>query len=71
VKNLTKAFTMAGVFIFRNGIASGKRVEVHIIAFFFGSSPTQSISIRLNGSSNAGIGKRGAGGIFWFGLPTT
>jgi hypothetical protein len=31
VKNLTKAFTMAGVLIFRNGIASGKRVEVHII----------------------------------------
>ena len=31
VINLTKAFTTAGVFIFRNGIASGKRVEVHIL----------------------------------------
>lgn len=62
---------MVGVFIFRNGIASGKRVKVHILvskywwpAFVFGSGPTQSIDIRLNGSSNAGIGKRGARGIF-------
>jgi hypothetical protein len=31
VKNLTKAFTMVGVFIFRNGIVSGKRVKVHRI----------------------------------------
>ena len=29
--NLTKAFTMVFILIFRKGIASGKRVEAHII----------------------------------------
>ena len=30
-KNLIKAFTMPIVIIFRNGIASGKRVDEHMI----------------------------------------
>ena len=54
MKNLTKAFTMVLVLIFLNGIASGKRVEAHIIVkrcslpdFVFGNGPTQSIMILL------------------------
>ena len=63
MKNLIKAFTIVSVFIFLNGIASGKRVEAHIIVkryslpdLVFGNGPTQSIMILLKGSSNAGIG---------------
>ena len=51
------------VLIFLSEIASGKRVEAHIIAkrywqpdFVLGNGPTQSMIIIQNGSSNAGIG---------------
>ena len=60
------------------GIASGKRVEEHIIVskywcpdFDLGSGPTQSIITLLKGSEKAGIGLSGAFGIFWLGLPIT
>ena len=36
----------------------------------FGRLPAQSIITLLNGSSNAGIGLRGATVIFWFVFPT-
>ena len=49
--------------MFLKGIASGKRVEVHIIVKRYsfpdlvrGKGPTQSISILLKGSAKAGIG---------------
>ena len=49
--------------MFLKGIASGKRVEVHIIVKRYsfpdlvqGKGPTQSISILQKGSSKAGIG---------------
>ena len=65
---------MVGALMFRSGIASGKRVEAHIIVskywfplFVFGNGPTQSIITREKGSSNAGMGIRGALGIS-FGL---
>ena len=60
-----------------NGMASGNLVEAHIMVkiywfldLVFGKGPTQSIITLLNGSSNAGMGLRGAIGIFWFGFPT-
>ena len=56
MKNLTKAFAMVFVLIFLKGIASGKRVEAHILVkmysfpdLVFGKGPTQSIMM-LNGS---------------------
>ena len=70
MKNFTNAFIMVGALIFLSGMASGKRVDAHIIvnryelpALVVGRGPTQSMMIRLNGSSKAGIGKRGAWGI--------
>ena len=54
-KNFTKALTMFLVLIFLSGMASGKRVETHIIVVS-GKGPTQSIIILLKGSSKAGIG---------------
>ena len=78
VKNLVKAFTILGAFMFLKGIASGNLVEAHMIVnkyslpvLVLGRGPTQSIITLLNGSSNAGIGFNGALGIFWFGFPTT
>ena len=78
MKNLTKALTMVFVLIFLKGIASGKRVEAHIIVkryslpdLGFGNGPTQSIMILLKGSSNAGMGCNPALGMTWLGLPTT
>ena len=78
MKNLTKALTMVFVSIFLQGIASGKRVEAHIIVkrylfpdLFFDNGPTQSIMILLKGSSNAGIGCNPALGMACIGLPTT
>ena len=63
MKNLTKGLTMVFVLIFLKGIASGKRVEAHIIVkryslpdLVFGDGSKQSIMIMLKGSSNAGIG---------------
>jgi len=38
--------------------------------FVLGRGPTQSMITLEKGSSNAGIGLRGAGGITWLGLPT-
>ena len=71
MKKITNAFIMVGALIFLRGIAFGKRVDAHMIvnrcelpALVFNRGPTQSMNIRLNGSSKAGIGKRGAGGIF-------
>ena len=56
-----------------NGMALGNLVEAHIMVkrywfldLVFGKGPTQSIITLLNGSSNAGMGFRGATGIFWF-----
>ena len=61
----------------RRGIASGKRVERHMIVsrywlpdLVLGRGPTQSIIISLNGSLQAGIGLRGAAGIDSLGFPT-
>ena len=78
MKNLTKALTMVLVLIFLKGIASGKRVEAHIIVkryslpdLVFGNGSTQSIMILLKGSSNAGFGCEPALGMTWLGLPTT
>ena len=63
MKNFTKALTIFFVLIFRSGMASGKRVEAHIIVrryalpdFVLGKGPTQSIIILLKGSSKAGMG---------------
>ena len=51
------------VLIFLSGMASGKRIEAHIIVrryswpgLVLGKGPTQSIIILLKGSSKAGIG---------------
>ena len=63
MKNFTKALTMFLVLTFLSGMASGKRVEAHIIVrryswpdLVLGKGPTQSIIILLKGSSKAGIG---------------
>ena len=57
--------------VFLRGIASGNLVEAHMIVsrywfpvLVFGNGPTQSMMIWLKGSSTAGIGLRGATGIF-------
>ena len=77
MKNFTRALTIALVLVFLKGIASGKRVEAHIIVkrysdpdLVLGKGPTQSIMILLNGSSKAGIGCKGLFGIVWLGFPT-
>ena len=74
MKNLTKVF----VLIFLKEIASGKRVEAHIIIkrysfpdLVFGNGQTQLIMILLKGSLNAGIGCNTALGMTWFDLPIT
>ena len=58
------------------GMAWGNLVEAHIMVkrywfldLVFGKGPTQSIITLLNGSSNAGMGVRGATGIFLVWLP--
>ena len=78
MKNWIRAFTIVFVLIFLKGIASGKRVEAHIIVkrysfpdLVFGNGPTESIMILLKGSLNAGIGCNPALGTTWLGLPTT
>ena len=78
MKKLFKVFMMVLVLIFLKGIASGKRVEAHIIVkryslpdLVYGNGPTQSIMILLKGSSNAGIGCNPGLGMTWLGLPTT
>ena len=77
VKHFTRALTMVFDLIFLDGIASGKRVESHMIVkrysqpdLVLGSGPTQSIITLLKGSSNAGIGCKWALGIVWLGFPT-
>ena len=67
---------MAEAVILRRGIASGNRVAVHMIVNKYwlsdlvrGRGPRQSIKIRSKGSPMAGIGCKGAGRIFWLGLP--
>ncbi len=77
VKNLINALVMAGAVIFLRGIASGKRVDMHITvsrnwlpAFVLGNGPTQSTRTCSNGSPTAGIGCSGAGCTTWLGLPT-
>lgn len=57
--------------MFVSGMASGNRVDVHMMVskYWFpdlvlGKAPTQSTNTRLKGSSIAGIGWRGADGIF-------
>ena len=69
---------MVLVLIFLKGIASGKRVEAHIIVkryslpdLVFGNGPTQSIMNLLKGSSNAGIGCNPALDMTRLGFPTT
>jgi hypothetical protein len=76
VKNFVKAFTTRGAVIMRRGIASGKRLSVHIIVsknwlpdLDLGNGPTQSTITCSNGSPREGIGERGAWGIDWFGFP--
>ena len=70
--NLTKALTMVYVLIFLKGIASGKRIEAHIIVkryslpdLVFGNGPTQTIMILLKGSSNAGMGFNPSLDMIW------
>jgi hypothetical protein len=77
VKNLVRAFTIVLALIFLKGIASGNLVPAHIIVnkysfpdFVLGKGPTQSTRILLNGSSNAGIGFKGALGGDWLDFPT-
>ena len=60
----------AAAVILRSGIASGKRVSVHIIVSKYSfpdlvrsNGPTQSRMTRSNGSDVTGIGCSGAGGI--------
>ena len=62
MKNFTRALTMFLVLIFLSGMASGKRLEAHIIVRRYswpdsglGKGPTQSIIILLKGSSKAGF----------------
>lgn len=62
---------MVFALIFLSGMASGNRIDVHMMVskYWFpdpvlGKRPTQSTNTRLKGSSNAGIGCRGAYGIF-------
>lgn len=71
------ALETTGAVILRKGIASGNRVAAHMMVskYWFpdlvrGSGPTQSIKIRSKGSPITGMGCKGAGGIFWLGLPT-
>ena len=66
-----RALTTAGAVIFRNGIASGNLVVVHMMVskyslpdLLLGSGPTMSTNTLLKGSSKAGIGFNGALGIF-------
>ena len=63
MKNFTSALTIVLALIFLSGIASGKRVEAHIMVrrysqpfFVWGKGPTQSIITLLKGSSKAGMG---------------
>ena len=56
MKNFTRALTMFLLLIFLSGMASGKRVEAHIIVrrysspdLVLGKGPTQSIIILLKG----------------------
>ena len=70
MKNFTSALTIVLVLIFLSGMASGKRVESHIIVkrywqpdFVLGRGPTQSIMILLKGSSKAGMGCKEAFGM--------
>ena len=72
-----RALTMFLVLIFLNGIASGKRVEAHIIVrryswpdLVLGKGPTQSIITLLKGSPKAGKDCKWAFGIVWLGFPT-
>ena len=58
-------------------MASGKRVEAHIIVrryswpdLVLGKGPTHSIIILLKGSSKAGMGYKWAFGIVWLGFST-
>ena len=71
VKNLIRDLTIVGACMFWSGTASAKRVDAHMIIskYWFlllvcGKGPTQSISTRKNGSSNARMGISGALGIF-------
>ena len=70
MKNFTSALTIVLVLIFLSGMASGKRVEAHIIVkrywqpdLVLGRGPTQSIMILLKGSSKAGMGCKEAFGM--------
>ena len=63
MKNFTSALTIVLALICLSGIASGKRVEAHIMVrrysqpfFVLGKGPTQSIITLLKGSSKAGMG---------------
>jgi hypothetical protein len=63
--------------MFLKGIASGKRMEAHIIVnrysdpdLVLGKGPTHSLMILLNGSSKAGIGCKGLFGNVGLGFPT-
>ena len=76
--NVKKDFAMVGAFMLRSGMASGNRVDAHIIVskywfplFVFGNGPTQYIITREKDSSHAGMGINGAFGIFRFGFPTS
>lgn len=69
-KKFNKAFMIIGAVILLNGIASGKRVKLHIIVskywlpdFVRGKGPTQSRITCSNGSEDPGTGCNGAGGI--------
>ncbi len=76
VQNLMMAFTIAGVFKVRSGIASRNLVAKHIKVnkyewpdFVLGKGPTQSITSFSKGSLITGTGFNGAGATTWLGFP--
>ena len=73
---IVKALIIVLALIFLSGIASGKRVEAHIIVSNYRftylsleSGPAQSTITLLKESSKAGTGRSVAAWMFWFGFP--
>ena len=73
---IVKALVIVLALILLSGMASGKRVEAHIIVsnyrfpyLILGSGPTQSRITLLKESSKAGTGRSVAAWMFCFGFP--
>lgn len=76
VQNLSSSFTTTLAFNVCSGTASGRGVAAHMMVkkylcpnLALGNSPKRSTIKHSNGLPRAGIGQRGAAGIFWLGLP--